>query len=194
MRVLIIPEDVKKDQYILKPIIRAMLQALGRSHVKLWVCQDPRLRGISQATNWSYLEPIITRYQGMYDVLLLCLDRDGEAGRRAVLNHLEQQAQTVLMAHRVFLAEHAWQEIEVWVLAGHPLPAGWNWQDIRNERDPKEHYYRPFAEQRGVWGKLGQGRKTLAEQATRNYARIRQRCPEDIGVLEERIKQWLQTA
>jgi hypothetical protein len=35
MRVLIIPEDVKKDQYILKPIIRAMLQALGRSHVKL---------------------------------------------------------------------------------------------------------------------------------------------------------------
>lgn len=37
MRVLIIPEDVKKDQYILKPIIRAMLQALGRSHVKLWV-------------------------------------------------------------------------------------------------------------------------------------------------------------
>lgn len=43
MRVLIIPEDVKKDQYILKPIIRAMLQALDRSHARLQVCQDPPL-------------------------------------------------------------------------------------------------------------------------------------------------------
>lgn len=190
MRVLIIPEDVKKDQYILKPIIAAMFHAVGRPRARITVCQDPRLRGITQATSWDYIGAIVERYQGMYDVLLLCVDRDGEPGRRATLNHIEQQARTVVAEDRLLLAEHAWQEIEVWLLAGHDLPAGWNWQTIRDERDPKERYYRPFAEQHGVWNTLGQGRKTLADDAARRYSRIRQRCPEIEG-LEQRIQHWI---
>lgn len=40
MNVLVIPEDFRKDQYMLKPIIEAMLKAKGKM-VKVRVCQDP---------------------------------------------------------------------------------------------------------------------------------------------------------
>lgn len=184
MKVLVIPEDVKNDQYILKPIITAMMEALGKRSAKVEVCQEPRLRGISQAIRWEYIKMIVEREGSMNDLLLLCVDRDGEAGRRDQLNQLEQQAQAILGADCLFLATNAWQEIEVWLLAGHDLPASWNWQEIRNERDPKERYYRPFAQQRGVVSRLGDGRKLLGIEAARRYDRIRQRCPEDIVALE----------
>lgn len=80
-------------------------------------------------------------------------------------------------------------EIEVWVLAGHNLPSDWNWQVIRNEVNPKETYFFPFAEQRNLLDAPGEGRKTLAEEAARRYDRIRQLCPEDIAELEDRGEQ-----
>lgn len=82
MNVLIIPEDFRNDQYVLQPIIEAMLKA------------------------------------------------EFAPGCR-------------------FFAENAWQELEVWLLAGHDLPREWSWQEIRQERDPKERYFVPFAKSRG---------------------------------------------
>ncbi|WP_281181280.1 hypothetical protein [Chloroflexus islandicus] len=38
----------------------------------------------------------------------------------------------------------------------------------------------------------GGGRRTLGQEAARRYERIRQRCPEDIGELERRIRVWLE--
>ena len=35
MNVLIIPEDFRKDQYILKPILEAMLAAVGKPQAKV---------------------------------------------------------------------------------------------------------------------------------------------------------------
>jgi hypothetical protein len=89
---------------------------------------------------------------------------------------------------RRFLAENAWQEIEVWVLAGHDLPNDWSWAAIRAERDVKEAYYQPFARSQGVFNSPGEGRRKLAEDAAKRYGRVRQLCPEDIRALEERIR------
>jgi hypothetical protein len=88
----------------------------------------------------------------------------------------------------MFLAENAWQEIEVWALAGHDLPRGWNWQEVRVEPNSKEVYFEPYTRQRGLSLEPGGGRKTLAEQAAQRYARIRQRCPEDVANLENRVR------
>lgn len=88
----------------------------------------------------------------------------------------------------IFIAENAWQEIEVWVLAGHNLPNNWNWQTIRQEIHPKETYFEPFAKQRNVLDTPGEGRKPLAEEAAKRYERIYQLCPEDIQNLEARIQ------
>ena len=113
MNVLVIPEDFRKDQYMLKPIITAILAEIGRI-AKIRVCQDPLLGGISQALKWSRINEILNRYQGMVDLFLLRVDRDGIETRKQSLNRLEEKASEALPEGKLLLAENAWQEIEVW--------------------------------------------------------------------------------
>ncbi len=190
MNILIIPEDFSKDQQILKPLIEAMFTQLGKP-AKVAVCQNPRLQGISQALNWQRIERIIEQYQWKVHLFLLCVDRDSVEGRKTQLTRLEEQANAILPIGRGFFAENAWQEVEVWVLAGHDLPPEWKWHEVRQERDAKETYFLPFAARRDVAQQFDEGRATLAKQAARRYERIRQLCPEDIAMLEERVRHWL---
>jgi hypothetical protein len=191
MNVLIIPEDFRNDQYILKPIITEMLKAAGSPRARIEVCRRPLLEGISQSLNWENVREILEIYVGMVDLFLLCIDRDGQPGRRASLDRVEEQATGILREGKRLLGENAWQEIKVWVLAGHDLPGDWVWREIREEVHPKEVYFEPFAKQRGVHQTPGGGRKMLALEAARRYQRIRQLCPEDVAALEVRIRSWM---
>jgi hypothetical protein len=191
MNVMIIPEDFRLDQFILQPIIVAMLADLGKPRAKVEVCLDPLLGGIDRALDPGELAEIIVS-RPMIDLFLLCVDRDLEEGRRAKLNNLETALQPkVKRQGGAFLAENAWQEIEVWTIAGHDLLPGWQWADIRAERDPKERYFEALAQKHGLHGHDDGGRKILGAAAARRYARIHQRCPEDVRVLHERVKSWL---
>lgn len=184
-RVMIIPEDFTRDQYVLKPIVAAMFEAIGRK-AKVEVCQNPRLRGVSQALDWEQVHAIVDRYRAMFQCFLLIVDRDADPHRRIALDNLEQRALDAFPAAR-FLAENAWQEVEVWCLAGHDLE-GVSWEDVRAERDPKERYFVPLARRRGLLDAPGQGRRQLSEEAARSYARLRQLCREDLWALEERVR------
>jgi hypothetical protein len=185
LNVLVIPEDFRKDQYILKPIVAAMLRNVPRgASAKVVVCQDPLLGGVDQATNWERLAEVIDMYP-MVDLFLLLVDRDGDANRRISLDGLERRASTYLGDGRRFLAEHAWQELEVWALAGHELP--WEWREVRSEPHPKEVYFLPYAASRGLLDEPGEGRKTLAVEAASRYRRVRSRCSEDLALLEQRL-------
>lgn len=189
MNILVIPEDFRKDQYILKPVVKAVMSYLGKPGASVQVCQDPLLGGISQAMQWGNIAEIIEMYKGMVDIFLLLVDRDGQPGRRAALDEIEHQAASVLPPNRLFVAEHAWQELEVWALAGcDDLPRNWNWSDIRNERDAKERYFDPYALRKNLLDEPGGGRKTLGSQAGRNYQRVRQLCGEEFGPLEQKIR------
>jgi len=189
MNVLIIPEDFRKDQYMLKPIVKAMLAYLGRPTSKVSVLTDPLLGGIDQALNHDQIRKIVKRYQ-MIDIFLLCVDRDGNVDRCKRLDNIEAAMKSELPASKVLLAENAWQEIEVWVLAGLDLPPSWSWRAIRAERDPKEKCFQPIAKQRGLLAEPGDGRKTLGLEAAQRYGqRLRRKCPEDLQALETRIGQ-----
>jgi hypothetical protein len=107
------------------------------------------------------------------------------------LDNLEAHFSTVLDSGKLLAAENAWQELEVWVLAGHDLLEGWNWGEIRQERDAKEAYFNRLVETRGLENDPGGGRKTLGVEAARKYRRISSRCREDVQVLERRIEAWL---
>lgn len=191
MNVLIIPEDFTNDQYILTPIVEAMLAYLGKRRATVRVCMAPRLRGIDQALRWERIQEILDRYQGMVNLFLHIVDRDGESTRRAVLDNLEQRARAHLPPGRQFFSEHAWQEVEVWALAGVDLLPDWRWQDIRNERDSKEKYFVPLARQRGLLDGPGEGRRHLGREAAGRYDRVRQLCPEDVAALEARVAKQL---
>jgi hypothetical protein len=189
MRVLVIPEDFRKDQYILDPVIRAMFSHLDKPTARIVVCRDPLLGGVGEALKWERLGEIVERYP-MIDLFLLVVDRDGVPGRRAALDRLEECARNVLPEDRLFLGECAWQELEVWVLAGHDLRAAWVWADIQAEPHSKEVYFEPFARERGVADAPAGGRKALAEEAATRYTRIRLFCPE-LRSLESRTSDFL---
>jgi hypothetical protein len=190
MNVLIVSEDFRTDLYILGPIVQRMFKEIGKPHARVQPCFDPLLGGIDQATRWERIAEIIAMYP-MVRIFLLIVDRDGVAGRRQALNALEAQAAEVLGQERILLAENAWQEIEVWALAGQTLPRRWSWQAIRREVHPKEAYFVPVAEERGLTEEPGQGRATLGREAAANYQRVRSRCQEDVVNLETRLAQWV---
>jgi hypothetical protein len=112
LNVLVIPEDFRLDQYILQPLITAMMSAVGKPKAKVQILTDPLLGSVTAAMSWSNLELIFDRY-GMVDLFLLVVDRDLDPNRRVALDNLEERAKTKC----VLLAENAWQEIEVWALA-----------------------------------------------------------------------------
>ncbi len=183
MKVLIIPEDFRNDQYILRPLFQRLLRRLDRPRAKVVVCQDPLLGGIGEALKSERLAEIVERYDGMIDLFVLCVDRDGDENRRQRLDAIEEE----FGDGRDFFAENAWEEMETWMLAGLKLSKRWRWSKIRAEVSVKERYFEPLAQERGLADHPGGGRKPLGEEAARRVEAIRQRCPEDFGVLAERI-------
>ena len=181
MKVLIIPEDVGNDQYILKPLFEKLLSSIGKPHARVRICQV-RLGGIGEAMKSNRIKEIVRRYDAMTDVFVLCVDRDGNTGRRQRLDDIEDK----FKVGRHFLAENAWQELETWVLAGLELPRDWSWSDIRAEVHVKEIYFDALAKDRSVADGPGRGRKVLGEEAARRIQVIRQKCPE-FNALAERL-------
>ncbi|HEX5445270.1 MAG TPA: hypothetical protein VFW87_15685 [Pirellulales bacterium] len=190
MNVLIIPEDFRKDQYIVWPIVRRLLADIGKPNANVRVCRDPLMGGVSQALKWERIKEVLRRYP-MVQLFLLLVDRDGIEGRRRSLDALEKKARAELQSGRAFFGENAWQEIEVWALAGQNLPASWRWRKIRAEANPKEVYFERLARQRGLQNEPGEGRKTMGLEAAQKYSRVQSRCKEDLLALERRIENWL---
>jgi hypothetical protein len=187
VRVLVIPEDDRKDADLLEPLVRAMMAYAGWPQAKVIVCSNPRLGGVDQALRWERIAEIIDRWKGMTELFLLIIDRDAKEGRRVSLDGIEQRSRGELPNNKVFLAEHAIEEVEVWVLAGHELPSEWTWREIRKDPHPKERYFVPFLTQRKLSDDVP-GRRMLAKEAARNFQRICDRCPEDVRRLADQIR------
>lgn len=184
MNVLIVPEDFRKDQYLLKSLFKRLFRELGKASARVVVCQDPLLGGIGEALKSERLAEVVDRYRGMTDVFVLCVDRDGEKGRRTRLDAIEKE----FGAPRPFLAENAWEELETWTLAGLELPPKWRWSDVRAEVNVKERYFDKLARERGVADAPGGGRRPLGEEAARRIDAVRRKCPEDFDALSRRLE------
>lgn len=184
MNILVVPEDFRKDQYLLKPLFERLCRQLGKTSARVVVCQEPLLGGIGEALKSERLAEVVDRYQGMVDVYVLCVDRDGAKGRRTRLNAIEKEFD----GSQPFLAENAWEELETWTLAGLELPSNWRWSAVRSEVNVKERYFDKLARERGVADAPGGGRRPLGEEAARRIDAIRQKCPEDFGALARRLE------
>ena len=184
MNVLVIPEDFRNDQYILKPLFERLFRSIGKPHAHVRICCDPVLGGVGQALKSTRIGEIVDQYKGVTHIFILCVDRDGDEGRRARLDDIE----TEFGNNRAFHAVNAWEEIETWVLAGLELPKEGRWKDVRAEVHVKERYFEPLAEDRGVADGPGGGRKTLGAEAARNIGAIRRKCPEDFDTLAQRLE------
>lgn len=184
MNVLVVPEDFPNDRHILKPLFSRLFAEIGKPHAKVRICQDPRLRGVNEALKSERIARIVSQYGGMTHIFILCVDRDGEEGRRQQLDRLESEFGN----ERAFFAENAWEEIETWALAGLDLPGKWRWAEVRAEIHVKERYFDELARLRGLIGEPGGGRVELGEEAARRLDAIRQKCPEDFDRLAQRVE------
>jgi len=184
MNILVIPEDFRKDQHIMKPLFRRLFANVGRQRAQVRVCPEPLLGGVSEALKSERIQEIVARYDGMTDIFILCVDRDGNQGRRQRLDQIER----AFCNGRTFFAQNAWEEIETWVLAGLDLPGNWRWGDVRAEVHVKERYFEPLAVRRGVADGPGGGRKALGREAARRIPSIRRKCPEDFDALAQRLE------
>ena len=184
MNILVIPEDFRNDQYILKPLLQRLFADMGRPRAKVKVCHDPLLGGVGEALKSERIQDIVDQYKGMTDIFILCIDRDGNKGRRQRLDQIEGEFGNGF----AFLAENAWEEVETWLLAGLDLPPDWRWADVRREVSVKERYFGELARIRKVANGPGGGRVKLAAEATRKIPAIRQKCPEDFDALAQRLE------
>jgi hypothetical protein len=182
MKVLVIPEDPRIDQYMLKPLVEAALAYAGNPKAIVAVCQDGELRGDSTVLKFDKIKEIMQENL-LYDAFFLCVDRDCRAERAAQLSHLKQDIDAAF-PNKTFVAVCGVEELEVWVLAGmekfaHP------WNEVRSECHPKETYFEPYAAERGVTDSPGRGRQALGKEAASRYSeRVRNLC-EEIRVCEQ---------
>ena len=187
MTVLIIPEDFRKDQYILKPLFTRLFRSIGGSRARVRVCQDPLLGSVEQALHPERIQTVVASYDGMTDIFILCVDRDGKHGRQDRLEEIESR----FGSGRIFFAANAWEELETWVLAGLTLPAKWRWQDVRSEVQVKEVYFDVLVNQLCLTQTRGGGRKELGEKSAQRIDNIRRKCREDFDSLARRIESVL---
>ncbi|MBI4660196.1 MAG: hypothetical protein HY735_15255 [Verrucomicrobia bacterium] len=189
--VLVIPEDFTKDEHILKPLVERILDD-GERKAHVLVCRDPNFQGVDAALDLNTLRSMVIDRYPMVDLFILLVDRDGKAGREHSADRIEKTLSGEMKPKtRRFLAELARQEVEVFVLAGHDLPADWSWKDIRMDADVKNTFFKRFVALRGTSKQPHEGRKKLMGEAIANWQRIKSRCPEDVGALLTRISQRL---
>lgn len=185
MNVMLIPEDFRHDQYIITPLFQRLFSDLGKPRAKVITCTDPLLGGISEATNPARLQEIFDQYNGMVNIYILCVDRDGSEDRRKKLDNLEEQFNR---DGRNFFAVAAVEELEVWLLSGLDYDLPDQWSVVRSHPHPKEHYYIPLAKSLDLLLSPGQGRKALGSAAAKNCGRVVQKCSDEFQVLIDKIK------
>lgn len=183
-KVLVIPEDFTKDEHVLKPVVEKVLVDAGKTNATVLVCRDPNFGGIGEALKIERLrKDVIERYP-MVDLFVLLVDRDGQAGREETAKRIETTLTAELTGRgRRFVAELARQEVEIFLLAGHDLPGEWSWQTVRQDPDVKNTIFQELVRLKGTSRLPHDGRKKLMAEAIKNWARIKSRCPEDIGAL-----------
>jgi hypothetical protein len=181
---LVIPEDFTKDEHILKPLAERMLRDAGKPNARVEVCRNPNFGGVGGALKLERLrKEVIARYP-MVQLFILLVDRDGQAGRESAVGQIEATLQEEIAgSRRQFVAGVAWQEVEVFILAGHDLPPDWNWREIRADPDVKNTYFQRLVSAKNTSSLPHDGRKKLMAEAIQNWPRLKSRCPQDIGRL-----------
>lgn len=181
MKVLIIPEDPTKDQYILKPVVERIFRELGLT-ARVEVLRDPHLTSINQALDSQQLSAIVNE-NPMIQLFLLMVDRDCENYN----NTAKSQERVKEHAGRM-LSCIAREEIEVWMLALH-LEFRDGWKKLRKDCHPKEAYAQPFLKAKGWTLDLGGGYKRAMKSLTEQWKALLQLCPE-LADLAEDIRRW----
>ena len=158
---------------------------MGKPRARIRVCEDPVLGGVREALKSSRISEVMQRHRGMAQIFVLCVDRDGEEGRRRRLDEIEAEFGCT---DRFLAEEQLGKNLKPGFLRVWTLPANWCWADVRADVHVKENYFDRLANERRIADGPGGGRKRLGEEAASHISRIRLKCPEDFDCLYRRLE------
>lgn len=193
VKVAIACEDHTLDQYILVPVVSALMNVLGKPRAKVAPVSNPRIRGDTHLMAAAC--ELLDRYGPVADVVIFVIDidcEDGLAGRPDKLLRLRNRLDSCDSSYRSrAVAVGAVNEAEVWALWGVQGEIGDPWQTVRADCHPKDTYLRQVTRP-GDANSPGRGRKRLAEQSvSRGWASLKAACPE-LATLEEQVRSVVQ--
>jgi hypothetical protein len=135
IRITIACEDHTLDQYVAKPILKALLSHLGKPNADVRMVTNPRIGGISQLK--SNVCNILELYGAISALVIFIVDGDCAAGRS---HSFRQLASTCEHGDKAIVVV-AREEVEVWALWGSRPKLGAPWADVLAECHPKERFY-----------------------------------------------------
>ena len=184
IKAVVICEDPRLDEYILRPVIEQIFNELGQK-VKISFAPRTMIQGVNQALQKSRHQDVFSRYP-MADVFFLIIDRDGDEHREngKFADRLAEAAE----AGKQMFGCLAVEELEVWALALHHQDLNENWDSIREDCHPKETFFDPFVKLK-KWGGPGKGRKSAMKTLREKWDSLKNRCPE-LNDLAQQVKNW----
>ena len=185
MKIGIICEDERLDQYVLRPVMERLFQNLEK-RATVDVLPLGSIQGFEHVVKNKDTIPQIIAANPMYKIFLLVVDRDGDRkGNTQKVKDREQENQDRLIGCLAI------EELEVWVVALHHDPQTDDpWPTIRNHPDPKEAYWEPLARQRG-WTGPGGGRHHAMQHQDCAWDKLFHRCHE-LSQLEQALNNWFE--
>ncbi|MBV9869351.1 MAG: hypothetical protein JO214_01885, partial [Frankiaceae bacterium] len=134
-RVALVCEDHTLDQFVLRPVVEALLREVGKPRAIVRAVTDPQLRGIGDLKR--ELCGIVARYSTVSDLIIIAIDRDCLDARadsfQALLDTCDGREKAVLVVAR--------QELEVWAMWGSRDDLGTRWAEVVEECHPKDVYF-----------------------------------------------------
>jgi hypothetical protein len=187
IRVFVVCEDHTLDQYVVRPVISALLSHLGKPKSVVKVVTDPKLNGIDSLKR--EFDGILARYSAIGNIVVFAIDADGNDGRPGKSDrqkNFEELLASCADADAGAVVA-ALQELEVWALWGSKGQIKESWANVRKEMHPKETYFDRLlidADKRHP----GKGRARLIEiSLSSGWPSLAKGCPE-LGVLEDRFR------
>ena len=183
-QVLVIPEDPQQNGYILKPLVRAIMQRASRPTTRVTVLTNPRVRGYEQAVKAIRNE--LSEAYGFMDLWLFFPDADRATS--GAMHNLETQ---VAASGTTLLCCVAQPELEIYACAAFRKDIPAKWKEVRNHTRMKEEIFDPLLRKHGDPRQPDKGRDRMIRQSLENLPLLFQLCPE-LQRLRNRIATHLQ--
>jgi len=187
VKISVLCEDHTNDRYLIEPVIRAALSALGKPRATVDVKALPKAeRGVDQLL--ARICTHLARWGGPSSAVVYVADADcndgvdGRGDRRAGMldrvaaceNHRDKAVVVVAI-----------QEAEVWALWGVRAELGVPWPDVRAECDPKERFFEAYLD--GSLTPDGGRRKLMERALSAGWDSLKSGCPE-LQQLEDELR------
>lgn len=183
-------EDHTNDQYITRPLLQAMLAAVGKPSATVQMVTSPRLSGLADLRRNAC--ELLARYGAVANVVLFMIDADGDDGAEGRPNRragFEQMLDDHCEKHREkALVVTAHQEVEVWAVWGSRQAfGGQSWASIRSDPHPKQRFFEPLLKSEDRRRPDGGRTRLMEASLSRGWNALASACPE-LAELEREMR------